>query len=146
MKNKQHIRTEIEISASAEDAWAVLSDFAQYADWNPFIYKAAGTLEVGGRLDLTIDAGDGKSMRFRPKLTDVTPPLSFCWVGRVLVPGLFDGEHRFTLETIDENRVRLIHEEQFQGLLVNPILKRIRENTQQGFQAMNAALKTRLEG
>lgn len=47
----------------------------------------------------------------------------FKWRGKLLITGLFDGEHYFQLSTIGENRTRLIHSEEFQGILVRAFLK-----------------------
>ena len=38
-------------------------------------------------------------MRFRPSLLVVSPLRELRWKGKLLVPGLFDGEHSFTLES-----------------------------------------------
>ena len=40
------ISTEIEISASDEEVWQVLSDFDAYPEWNPFIKTIEGKLEA----------------------------------------------------------------------------------------------------
>ena len=68
----------------------------------------------------------------------------FAWRGHLVVPGLVDGEHSFTLEPRGAG-VRLVHAENFSGVLV-PLLRRSLETTtRQGFEAMNAALKARVE-
>ena len=38
------IHTEIEISASAERVWQVLTDLAAYHEWNPMIRLASGNM------------------------------------------------------------------------------------------------------
>ena len=37
-----HLYTEIQIDASADQVWAILSDFASYPQWNPFITSMVG--------------------------------------------------------------------------------------------------------
>ena len=58
-------------------------------------------------------------------------------VGHVLVPRIFDGEHRFELVEAGEGRTRFIHSEQFRGILVGPMLRWIGEATEEGFRSMD---------
>ena len=51
----KEIRTTADIHASPERVWAVLTDFAAYRDWNPFITSAAGSLQPGERLELRLE-------------------------------------------------------------------------------------------
>ena len=49
MANHQLV-TEIEIAASAEQVWQVLTDLATYPDWKPFIRSVSGQPVTGERL------------------------------------------------------------------------------------------------
>jgi hypothetical protein len=91
-----------------------------------------------------IEPPGGRGMTFRPTVLTVEPNRELRWLGRLLLPGLFDGEHSFRLEPLATGRVRLVQAERFTGLLV-PILGGMLGNTERGFQAMNQALKERAE-
>src|SRR3954463_1293503 len=85
----------------------------------------------------------GKPMTFTPRVTHVEPGRRLAWLGRLGIPGLFDGAHSFTLEPLDDSHTRLVQSESFTGILVwfsGGLLKK----TEAGFQAMNDALKERL--
>jgi hypothetical protein len=139
------LRTEIDIAASAARVWDVLTDFAAYPDWNPFIRRIEGVLVPRARLLVRIQPPGGRAMTFRPTVLRVEPERELAWRGRTLIPGLFDGEHHFKLEPRSVDSVRFVHGEHFSGVLV-PVLRRSLETTtRQGFEAMNAALKTRAE-
>ena len=66
------------------------------------------------------------------------------WVGRLLVPGLFDGEHLFLIEPVEATRVRFVQRERFGGILV-PFTRKMLAATRTGFEHMNLALKSRAE-
>ena len=140
-----HLRTEIEIDASPARVWDVLTDFAAYPDWNPFIPRLAGEAAVGSRRAARLQPPGGRGMTLRPTVLAAAPGRELRWVGHLGVPGLFDGEHGFRIEPLGPDRVRFIQEERFTGLLAPLVLRFIEEGTRRGFEAMNRALKRRAE-
>jgi uncharacterized protein YndB with AHSA1/START domain len=40
----RELRREVELDASPERVWAVVTDFAAYPEWNPFIRLISGEL------------------------------------------------------------------------------------------------------
>lgn len=139
------IKTETEIDASARQVWAVLVDFATYPEWNPFLCEITGTPAVGEKLKVTARSPKGMDMTFRPTVLAADPERELRWVGGLSIPGLFGGEHYFLLEAIGPDRVRLIHGEQFSGLLVALARYGLDTGIKAGFEAMNQALKSRVE-
>jgi hypothetical protein len=139
------IRTEVGIEAPAERVWEILTDFPAYADWNPFIRSISGEVKVGARLKVRVQPSGGKGMSFRPTVQAADPGSELRWLGRLLLPGIFDGEHRFVIESLEGGRVMLHHSEQFRGLLVPLFRKSLDTETRRGFEEMNAALKERTE-
>jgi hypothetical protein len=139
----RRIETAIDIAASPRAVWDVLVDFAAYPDWNPFIRRLQGEARVGARLEVTVQPPGGKPMTFRPTVLAAEPARELRWLGRVLVPGLFDGEHGFRLEAT-AGGCRLHHGETFGGILV-PLFGKMLDDTERGFAALNAALKERVE-
>ncbi|MBM3619809.1 MAG: SRPBCC domain-containing protein [Alphaproteobacteria bacterium] len=137
------IDTSIDIAASPSRVWSVLTDFAAYPEWNPFITRIAGVPVVGGRLVVTIQPPGRKAMMFRPVVLAATPDVELRWRGRLLMPGLFDGEHVFQLSPSADG-CRLDHTETFTGLL-SGLLGGAMPATRRGFVAMNEALKARAE-
>ena len=138
------LRTEIEIDAPPGAVWAVLTDLGAYPEWNPFIPHASGDLRVGGRLEVVIAPPGGSEWTFRPEVLACEPGRELRWRGRLWIPGLFDGEHFFKLTELEGGRTRLVHGEDFRGLLVK-LAGRALTNTARGFVFMNHALKRRVE-
>lgn len=139
----KRIDTQVDVAASANRVWQVLTDFAAYPQWNPFITEIAGFAEVGHRLRVRIHPPGRSPMTFRPRVLAVEAERELRWRGQLLIPGLFDGEHLFQIEPIDEERVRIIHSESFSGLLVPLMWNSIEGPTMQGFHLMNEALRER---
>ncbi len=141
---ERRIETSIEIEASPEKVWLLLTDFAGMATWNPFIRSISGALAPGSRLAVHI-APPGKSgMRFKPTILTVSSERELRWIGRLLLPGILDGEHYFLLEPVGSDRTRLTQGERFSGILVGAFGGTL-SATKDGFEAMNAALKQRAE-
>ena len=66
------------------------------------------------------------------------------WLGRLLGPGIFDGEHSLLIERQEAGRSRFVMSERFTGILVG-LFKGTVDKTAVGFEQMNAALKARVE-
>jgi hypothetical protein len=134
-----------EIDTSGERVWHLLTDFASYPQWNPFIRSISGQPATSERLEVRIEPPGGQAMTFKPTVLNAEHNRELRWLGHLLVPGLFDGEHSFTIQPLEENRVRFIQREAFKGLLVPLFARRLDNNTQRGFEQMNCALKERAE-
>jgi len=141
----KELRSEIEIQASAERVWQLLTDFASFPRWNPFIRRASGNVQVGEQLEVNIQPSGASGMIFRPTVLKAEPNRELRWLGHFLVSGLFDGEHIFTIEPLGTNRTRFIQREIFTGLLVPIFARGLDTDTRRGFEEMNQALKIRAE-
>ncbi len=137
--------TEIEIKASPETVWRVLVDFSQYSVWNPFIKEAGGEIKEGSRLKVRIKPSNKSDMTFKPVVNRVVLNREFRWLGHLVIPGLFDGEHSFEIQSIGDGKVRFVQREIFRGLLLPFLWKSLEGPTKKGFQDMNTALKQRAE-
>ena len=139
------LRTEIDINASGERVWRVLTDFGAYGAWNPFITSISGQVKQGARLKVRVHPPGGRGMTFRPTVLVADPDRELRWIGRLLLPGIFEGEHAFQITPLENGRVRLRQQETFRGFLV-PLLRWLLDGqTRAGFEAMNRALKERVE-
>jgi hypothetical protein len=138
------IQAVTEIAAPAETVWAELAAVSKYAEWNPFITALEGALVAGGRLKVRIVPLGGRPMTFRPTVVEVDEGRRLEWLGRLLLPGVFDGRHSFQLEDLGQGRTRLTQAEEFSGFLV-PLTGKTLERTRAGFEAMNEALRLRAE-
>jgi hypothetical protein len=137
--------TQIEIDAPAQVVWEILVDFERHPEWNPFIEEIAGEASRGSRLSLTVRPPGGHATSFAPTVLAADEARELRWLGRVGLPRIFDGEHRFVLEPLGTGRVRLVHAERFRGILVPLLWRSLATRTREGFEQMNRALKERAE-
>lgn len=140
---RKEIHREIVVNAPVSRVWQVLIDFEAYQHWNPFIRKADGVARTGNRISAQMRLGN-RTMTFRPTVVTVEPNKELRWLGHLFIPGIFDGEHSFIIETLNENQVRLVQREEFNGLLV-PLFISLLKDTRNSFNDMNRALKQRAE-
>jgi hypothetical protein len=101
----------------------------------------AGALVVGQRLTVTMRAGR-RTMTFRPVVQALEHGTLLRWTGRLGLPGLFDGDHELRVEATAPGTCRFTQRESFSGVLV-PVMRRLLDNTDTAFAAMNTALRAR---
>ena len=141
----KEVRAEIEIKSYPESVWKILTDFATYDQWNPFINKIIGLPTEGSKIDIYIETPSGKNRKYSPRITKVEEGRELRWFGKSSLPGFLNAEHIFTIEELQPERVRFTQREVFDGLLIRLFGKGLDVDVRQGFQDMNEALKKRAE-
>ena len=141
----KEIYTEIEIQTSEDKVWDILTDLKSFPQWNPFIRKAEGNIKLGEKLKIILQPSGSGKMAFNPTIIKLEHKRELRWLGHLLIPGLFDGEHIFVIEKIEFNRIKFIQRELFRGLLVPFFAGTLDKGTKNGFIEMNIALKNRAE-
>jgi len=137
--------TEIEIRASAERVWQILTDFEKYPEWNPFLRRTIGEIENGAKLNVFMQPSGSGGITMKPRVIKLLPERELRWLGHLFIPGLFDGEHAFIIEALGPERVRFIQREIFTGILIPLLARKLDVDTKRGFLEMNNALKIRAE-
>ena len=140
-----NLTTSITISASAEQVRHILTDFSFYSRWNPFITSITGKPEVGHKLSITISADGMKPMSIKPTVLYAELDCEFRWLGHMIIPGLFDGEHYFIIEEKSPGTLLFTHGENFSGIFAVLVVNQYGQAIRKGFEAMNEALKHRAE-
>ena len=138
----KELTTKIEINASPQRVWKILTDFDKYEQWNPFIHRIVGHPKEGSKIQIHIETPGGKNRRYEPIVTRVEEGHELRWLGKSF---LLNGELIFLIERLQPERVRLVHREIFNGLLTSFFGRRTDEDIRAGFEEMNKALKERAE-
>ena len=142
------ISTTIEIAATPENVWAVLTDLASYAEWHPMYQAATGHLAAGSTLTITsTHPSTGRAMTAKVKVLTAEPDTELRWTSKML--GLPISERIFRLSPTGDG-TSLVQAETYQGLgggrgrggrSTFALIDRIRGT----FAAINEAIKQQAE-
>jgi len=111
------------IDAPMRTVWRLMTDFARYRDWNPFVVRAeaSGPLDVGTRLKLTAQMPMGYRTHTRHRLTEVSQPdderASMTYVVAGPLTLLCGGTRRQTLSIQSDGKTLYTSVESFCGPL-----------------------------
>ena len=136
----RELQTVVEIDASPDQVWQVLTDFASWPDWNFADPGFSGELNEGAKAELTTAAPSGKTDQVKITLTSVVPKGQLSWESGM--PLLFKARHMFRIEA-QESGCTLYNDADFGGLLVPFIGKQL--PTEEMFNETNRRLKARVE-
>ena len=133
---KHQISTSITINTDKETVWKVFRNFETYPNWNPFIKSIRGTVALNQKFEAEIGG-----MKFKPTLKVLKPTEEFTWLGKLLIPGIFDGRHSFIFIDNADGTTTMIQKEDFRGILVPFMKKKLNTEILDGFKSMNEKLK-----
>jgi hypothetical protein len=148
----KEIRTTADIHATPQQVWQVLADLAGYQAWNPYITQAAGGLAVGGTLTLHLEPPGGTPLTVKPVVLEAEAPRELRWLWTKGFSGLCDSEECFAIVPKGDNRTHVIHRLTCTGLALSfpgvaaATAARLETNFREGMEAMNRALKSRVQG
>jgi hypothetical protein len=108
----------INIKASAERVWTLLTDAQRFPTWNSTVTKIDGEIREGERLRLYVP---GTNRTFKPTVSGVVPRERMTWTGG-FAP-LFKGVRTFELRPREDDSTDFTMKERFSGLLL-PLAKR----------------------
>ena len=122
------VNTTVDINAPKQLVWDVLTDFAAYNEWNPYM-RIGGIARVETKLSVHMGAAGGRGFAFKPTVLAATPGVELRWLGTLGFGGILDGEHFFILDRNADGTTHLTHGERYSAALValtKPFLKEAR--------------------
>ncbi len=139
------VRAEIEINASPERVWKVLTDFSSYSSWNPLITSAGGTAKTDSVLTLRLQPPQSRTLALKARVLHYERLRQIRWRGAAWgVPLLLSSEQSFTLEALPDGRTKVVQQAAATGLL-RGLIGPSDQHALSGLEAMNQALKARAE-
>jgi hypothetical protein len=135
----------IEIAAPAAAVWAVIADLDRWGTWNPLYIQASGKPVVGTPLDMTIQLEGMKPQKARATVVTAEPGACLEY-GISNLGGLVKAFRTIDIAPLGDARCAVSNGEIMSGLLGNVLAGVVGEKVRKGLQAMNEALKTKVEG
>ncbi len=131
---------QLNIRASAESIWKILTDAAGYARWNSTVASMEGEIAEGSRFKLKVP---GEARTFIPRVSGVVAGRRMTWTGGF--SPVFKGVRTFMLEPRGDGATDFTMREHFSGLLL-PLVGRQLPDFGPIFRAYAADLKREAEG
>lgn len=135
----------IEIAAPADRVWAVIADLDSWGTWNPLYTQGAGEMKVGARPRFTVQLEGIKPQKVSPTIVTVVPGRLFEYALSNM-GGLLKAFRYVEIDPLGPDRCSVANYEVMTGLLSGPVKRQVGEKVRQGLEAMNHALKARVEG
>jgi hypothetical protein len=136
---------EIEINASKEAVWKIITDFEQYPKWNSVLkMESNDSLLVGNEFDVTINKPDNKQSSFQATMISKEQDKSFAAKQKMLGKWFFQATHYFIIKETDQENVTFIQRWELKGLLASMFRKQIFSELED-FKKMNKELKAYVE-
>lgn len=139
------IQNTVRIDAPPATVWAVLTNFDERSEWDPYYREARGELAHGARLTVRASLNDtNRLVTAHPRIVVLEPGERLVWTNRFVVPGLLDSRHEFRLTSPKADATELHQTERFSGLLVTPS-KGTLDDIEARLRQWIAAIKRRAE-
>jgi hypothetical protein len=132
-------RVEVNILASTEIVWSLLTDAKGFPRWNSTVTRIDGDIRDGERLRLHVP---GTSRTFTPKVSAVASARGMIWSDGI--SGVFKGVRTFQLRPRNAASIDFAMEEQFSGLVFG-LTKRMFPDFRPIFEAYASDLKREAE-
>lgn len=145
----KELATVIEIDAKPDVVWRHLTAFRPYPDWNPFITSISGHPSLGQKVTVTmrLKTPDGRNQANHvivPRIVKVEDEHEIRWEHGAWFSWLLTIEHWFRI-TQRKGGVKFHQCMRVEGLLTTVLKDDYFAMFRDGFTAMNAALKQRVE-
>jgi hypothetical protein len=133
-------RVDTVVSASPERIYGLLTDFAGYASWNPWVIRAAGGTSPGDEVRVDVILGS-HTMAAKHVVLNGVPGKRFCWKDAGWNSWFVYGQRCRTLTAQPDGTVLVSNELLIDGLLSGGTDFMMGKAMRDGMQAENAALK-----
>ena len=130
------------IEAPRETVWRIVTDFASYPEWNPYMTTVRGTAQVGETLHIRLVTPRHDPRDIEATVFVLKPPRKLRWQSRMFAPGVRDLEYEIIVAPLGPNRAQVVQRARYEGLLAVLV---DHEATAAGLERMAAALERRAE-
>ena len=144
LKMEKKVETQIEINATPEQVWAVLTDFEKMPEWSSSFQGIKGDFKEGGKATSYFKKPVGKgNMEFEHTLIDFEEGVSFGWSDPFAM-GMKD-HHVYRLEELPNGNTLFIQTDGVQGGATFLMGRLVAHNMKSMYNKFNKELKDRVE-
>jgi hypothetical protein len=142
--DKREVFTQIEIKATKEQVWSILTDFEKMPEWSSSFQGIEGEFKEGGKATSYFKAPIGKkNMKFEHTLIEFKENVSFGWSDPLML-GMKD-HHIYKLETLENGNTLFIQTDGVEGGATHFMGKLMTNNMEKMYLKFNQELKDRVE-
>ena len=135
----------VDIDASPETVWGVLTDFENYERWNPLAVECTTSLVPGEPIDMMVRLGPGPLRRQREWIRTCTPGQEFSYTMKPVGLGTLRSLRTQQLTELPDGRTRYTAHFEIRGWL-NPMVQLLLGRAlKRGFDGVAAGLKAQVE-
>lgn len=134
----------LDIAAPADLVWEVITDFARYGEWNPFIRECRCDLKPGGAIEMQVQL-TSKPQFQREWIKAVTPGQGFVYNMKPVPLGALRSERSHRIESLGPDRSRYHSHFELDGWLSPLVLSLFKGGMQRGFEGMSNGIRQRAE-
>lgn len=135
----------VDIDASPEAVWEVLTDFANYERWNPLAVECSTSLIPGEPIDMMVRLGPGPLRRQREWVRTCTPGQEFSYNMKPVQGGALSSLRTQRIEPIESGRTRYTAHFEIRGWLQPLVTLLLGRALKRGFDGVAIGLKSRAE-
>lgn len=136
--------TQVDIAASAEDIWQILTDFARYPAWNPILRKLEQEQDPSAKFVIDLHPPGQINIAFRVEISERIPNLSLAWLGHCWRSDFLSWDHRVEIEPYSWG-CTLRQTARLTGHLIKATPNFMMIPIRNGFAVMNERLRDRVE-
>lgn len=140
------ISTKVHIACEIEAVWAVLTGFAAYASWNPYLVRIEGEARAGAALRVqALSLGAARPVLQHIEVVSLVP-YGMRWQAGAADRAELACDHRFELEATGPRATLFKHCEHFTGSRIGEFGSYHEATITRNFLRFNQALRSRCEG
>jgi hypothetical protein len=133
--------TRIDIDASVDKVWRILTDLPNWTHWNTTVERTVGTVVRGAKVTVFVKQSPGRAFPLR--VTELSAPRRMVWAGGMPL-GLFKGRRVYELSAAAAAKAVFTMREDYAGPLAGLIGKSI-PDLQPAFDEFARCLKREAE-
>ncbi|QTX03771.1 SRPBCC domain-containing protein [Agromyces archimandritae] len=135
----------VDIDAAPEAVWRVLTEFGEYASWNPFIVACASTLVPGDPIDMHVRLGPGEPREQREWITSYAAGAGFAYSMKPIPFGALRSHRSHEIVPLGDGRSRYTSRFEVHGWLAPLVVAMQGAALRRGFAGMTDGLRRRAE-